>query len=598
MSDDAIPSPRQRSAPSKTVASGKRAVSWFGGPVLENAQAIRQRFLIITFLSIFTNLLALVQPLFMLHVYDYVLPSQSLTTLFYLTLIAVFLIGITGVLDYLRARLFADLSWDLDERLRPICFDASYELGKRAGRVGRSIFSNDLEAVKQFLCGPTPVAFLDLPWTVVFIVALFSLSPWLGLLSSAFAVLVLIAAVLNEMSLRGYIRGGTRHGREAQKLAEDVFGATDAVEGMKFTKDAVHRWSSEAKMQAAYVRAATARSGVWTSLVRSLRLALQVLTLGTAAWLVLRGELTPGVMIAASIIGARALAPIDQAVSGWRATATANDSWKRMGELTKSARSQVNEPTDPPDLNGQIDVLGVGVAAPSGKPIIADVSVKIAAGSFVGLVGASGSGKSTLARALVGAVQPDAGIVRYDGLDLRNWPASRLAEGVGYMPQSVQLLSGTVGENIRRLGPRDDQAVVEAAMFAGAHVVISSLPQGYETQIGEGGLSLSGGQRALIGLARAFYGNPKVVVLDEPTAHLDVEGRKALGEALGKLRRSKRTLVLVTHDVSALRQFDLLVAMRGGRVEAVGPPDKLLVKADNKTVDSTSNSPQGSVDLT
>jgi ATP-binding cassette, subfamily C, bacterial exporter for protease/lipase len=181
---------------------------------------------------------------------------------------------------------------------------------------------------------------------------------------------------------------------------------------------------------------------------------------------------------------------------------------------------------------------------------------------------------------IVGAVGADAGIVRFDGLDIRNWPAARLAAGIGYLPQSVQLLSGSVGENIRRLGERDDEAVIAAAVLAGAHGMITTLPQGYETQIGEGGISLSGGQRALIGLARALYGGPDIIVLDEPTAHLDGDGRKALGEALGQIRRAKKTLIMVSHDMTALRAFDLLVAMRGGRIEAAGPPDKLLVKAD------------------
>jgi ATP-binding cassette, subfamily C, bacterial exporter for protease/lipase len=436
-----------------------------------------------------------------------------------------------------------------------------------------------LESVKQFLSGPTPSAFLDLPWTIVFIVALFALSPWLGVLSLAFASLVLIAALFNEMSLRDFVRRGSQHGRDAQKLAEDVFQATDAVEGMKFSGRAVGRWAGEAKLQAAYVRAATARSGVWTSLVRTLRLALQVLTLAMAAWLVLRGELSPGIMIAASIIGARALAPIDQAVAGWRSTATARDSWKRLGELTRSVGREKQEPTDPPLLMGSLETSGLGIAAANGKAIIRDVSLKLPKGHFVGLVGASGSGKSTLARALVGAIRPDFGIVRLDGIDLCNWPDERLARGIGYMPQSVQLLGGSVGENIRRLGPRDDQAVVAAAMFAGAHTMISALPDGYETQIGEGGLTLSGGQRALIGLARALYGDPGVIVLDEPAAHLDSVGKAALGEALSRLRRAQKTVVLVSHDLGALVNFDLLVAMRGGVVEAVAPPKQILAKA-------------------
>jgi PrtD family type I secretion system ABC transporter len=562
------------SARGKTM--GKSSLGFLGGPVLSDDKSLRQRLNTAIFLSIASNLLALVQPVFMLHVYDYALPSQSLPTLGYLTLIAVFLICVSGTLDFVRSRIFADAAWEIDEKLRPLCFKASYELGKKNRTAGRSVFANDLETVKQFISSSGPSAYMDLPWTVVFLVALFMLSFWLGLLTLLFAVLVLVFAVLNEISLRTYMIEGSNRGRNAQRLAEDVFQATDAIEAMKFSGKAVGRWSGEAEAQAGYSRAAAARSGIWTSLVKTSRIALQVLILAASAWLVLLGDLTPGVMIAASIIGARALAPIDQAVGAWRSTAAAKLSWARLGDLTQGLSVDEPERTNPPALIGRIDAEAVAVVNSTGNPIIAGVNLSIPPGSFVGLVGASGSGKSTLARALAGALTPDAGLVRLDGIDMRNWPTQRLASAIGYMPQSVQLLSGTIAENIRRLGPVDDEGVVAAATRVGAHTLVAGLANGYETPVGDGGHSLSGGQQAMIGMARALYGSPGVVILDEPAAHLDADGRKALGDTLRSLKEAKKTVILVSHDLQSLRSFDLLIVMRGGRVEKSGPPSEIL----------------------
>jgi PrtD family type I secretion system ABC transporter len=554
----------------------KSSLGLLGGPVLQDDKSLRQRFNTAVFLSIVSNLLALVQPVFMLHVYDYALPSQSLPTLGYLTLIAIFLICVSGTLDFVRSRIFADAAWEIDEKLRPLCFKASYELGKKNRTAGRSVFANDLETVKQFISSSGPSAYMDLPWSFVFLIALFMLSPWLGALTLFFAVLVLIFAVLNEMSLRAYMLEGSNRGRNAQRLAEDVFQATDAIEAMKFSTKAVGRWSAEAEAQAGYSRAAAARSGIWTSLVKTSRIALQVLILAASAWLVLLGDLTPGVMIAASIIGARALAPIDQAVGAWRSTAAAKLSWERLGNLTQGLSVDEPERTNPPPLRGNIDAEAVTVVTSTGSPIIAGVNLSIPQGSFVGLVGVSGSGKSTLARALAGAITPDGGLVRLDNIDMRNWPHQRLASAIGYMPQSVQLLSGTIAENIRRLGPVDDDGVVTAATKAGAHLLVAGLANGYETPVGDGGHSLSGGQQAMIGMARALYGEPGVVILDEPAAHLDSDGRRALGDMLRGLKAAGKTVILVSHDLQSLRSFDMLIVMRGGRVEKSGTPNDLL----------------------
>jgi ABC-type protease/lipase transport system fused ATPase/permease subunit len=381
------------------------------------------------------------------------------------------------------------------------------------------------------------------------------------------------------VSLREYVTEGSKRGIRAARLAEDVFLATDAVEGMKFSGPAVARWAGEAEAQAAYSRATNARNSVWTSIVRTLRISLQVLTLAAAAWLVLEGQLTSGAMIAASIIGARALAPIDQAVASWRLVSAARVSWQRLGQLTAGSNFVEPDKTEPPPTRGALEAEAVSVRAENGQVILNAASIRVPPGAFVGLVGPSGSGKTTLSRVLAGARPADAGIVRLDGMDIINWPTARLGKAIGYMPQSMQLLGGTIAENIRRFGPKDDEGVLAAANLAGANALIAAMPHGYDTDVGDGGSALSGGQRALVGLARAVYGSPNIVILDEPAASLDTAGRASLGQCLQQLRARKTTVILVSHDPGSLRQFDAIVEMGGGKILRSGKPSEMLKPA-------------------
>jgi PrtD family type I secretion system ABC transporter len=548
----------------------------FGGPRIIGSPTMKRQIWLAMGISFVTNILVLVQPVFMLHVYDFVLPSQSVPTLIYLSLIAIFLLIVLGALDQSRQRVFTDLAWELDGTLRPTCFRAAYLLGRRNPRAGRSAFTSDLDAVKQFVGSTAPGALMDLPWTVILIGALCFLSPWLGLLTAMMGAMVSLAAWMNELGMRTHLSEAARRNARATRLAEDMFQATDAVEAMKFSKHAIARWTVEASAQAAYARAAGASGAVWMSVVKTLRLMVQVVTLAAAAYLVLLGKLTPGAMIAASIIGARALAPLDQVVGSWRLLILGRDAWARLGQLTADVDPVNETSTVPPAMEGLLEAESVTLMGEGDKPIIHNVRLRLPKGGFLGLVGASGSGKTTFARVLSGAIPPDNGVVKIDGLELSNWPDAQLGPSVGYLPQNVQLLGGTVAENIRRFGARDDEAVTIAAQRAGAHAMISSLPEGYETDVGDGGGRLSGGQRALIGLSRALYGDPKIIILDEPAASLDAEGRASLNITLQALKAEGKTLVMVSHDLASLRNFDVIAEMRQGQIARHGPPSEML----------------------
>jgi PrtD family type I secretion system ABC transporter len=528
-------------------------------------------------LSLIVNILALTQPVFMLHVYDYVLPSQSGSTLFFLTLIALFLVGISAMLDGLKQRFMGELAWQVDLQLRERSFLGAYRRGLVNRRFGQGQFASDLETVKAFISGPGLSALMDLPWTPIFMFALFLLSPWLMLLCLAFAAIVLVLAIWGERRTRGLSQEANLRQRRGGRFAEDLFMSVDAIEAMGFSKNVLGRWSADARDAAAFARAAGAEAGGFTSTIKGLRIALQVLLLAAAAGLAVLGQISPGAMIAASIIGARALAPVDQAVTAWRGIVGARESWGNLTELAREADKIEDEVrTELPQPVGQLKLERVDVADMAEKIVILQgVSFELPAGSILAMVGPSGSGKSTLARVIAGALAPTNGLVLIDGADQRHRPREALGAATGYVPQTARLLSGTVAENIRRFGPIDDEGVIEAAQRAGAHDVILSLPQGYDTDIGDGGRRLSGGQQAAVSLARALYGDPALLVLDEPFAHVDSSGEAATITAVQNARARGRTVVLVVHRPSHLANADYIAVLSKGRLVRFGPAREL-----------------------
>ncbi|MGZ8364211.1 MAG: type I secretion system permease/ATPase [Caulobacteraceae bacterium] len=545
--------------------------------ILLDPKPVRRLVTAAVVVSMITNMLALVQPVFMLHVYDYVLSSQSRSTLFWLTLIALFLIGVLAVLDFLRGRLMSEVGMEIDRQVRERAFLGAYSRSVSQRQFGRSSFSGDLDTLRAFLTGPGATALMDLPWTPIFIIALFTLSWLLGSIAVLFSALIAVVVFANQGSTRKLARQGLAQNTKAQRMAEDIFQAADAVEAMGFGKRALARWAGASRDAAETNNLAAARSGVSTAMVKGLRIALQILSLAIAAWLVLDGKVTPGAMFASSIIGARALGPIDQAVSAWRTISAARLSWANLSELVREHDATNRDRTLLPAPTGEIKLENVAVAtADRSAVLIQGVTMEIPAGAFVGVVGASGSGKTTMARAIAGAVPLAGGAVRFDGADSRQWDREHLGKHIGYLPQSVNLMHATVAETIRRFGPADDAGVVAAAKMAGAHDMITRLPGGYDTDVGDAGGRLSGGQRARIGMARAFYGDPQILILDEPFASLDAEGEQTTWNALREARKRKRTLIMVSHRPSELTGFDFVAVMAGGRLAKFGPVSEIL----------------------
>jgi ATP-binding cassette, subfamily C, type I secretion system permease/ATPase len=545
--------------------------------ILTDPKPVRRLVTAAVVVSFMTNLLALVQPVFMLHVYDYVLSSQSRSTLFWLLVIALFLILVLSALDFLRGRIMAEVALETDRQVRERAFLGAYARALNQRQFGRSSFSGDLDTVRGFLTGPGATALMDLPWTPIFIVVLFMLSPLLGWISVLFSVLVGIAVLANQGAGRKLARQGIAQNMRASRMAEDIFQAADAVESMGFAKNALGRWAATSRKAAEINNIAAARSGVTTSAVKGLRISLQILSLGVAAWLVLDGKVTAGAMFASSIIGARALGPIDQVVSAWRSMQAARLSWSNLSELVREHDAHNTERTELPPPTGALKIEGVAVAnGAKTQALIQGVSFETPAGAFVGVVGPSGSGKTTLARAIAGAVPVAQGAVRIDGADARQWQRDKLGKHIGYVPQSVHLMQGTVAEQIRRYGPPDDEGVVEAAKRAGAHDMITKLPKGYDSEVGDAGGFLSGGQRARLGLARALYGDPQILILDEPFAHLDSEGEATTWNVLRDCKKRGKTVILVSHRPSELVGFDFVVVMLAGKLARFGPVKEIL----------------------
>jgi PrtD family type I secretion system ABC transporter len=526
---------------------------------------------------VLTNLLALVQPIFMLLVYDNVLPSQSKSTLTWLVLIALFLIAISGVLSHLRSKFMMDAAHAIDGQARDRVLLGALAESLRTGRNVHSRFSGDLDTVRNFLSGGAAAALLDLPWTPIFLIALYFLSPPIAVLVLVFGGIVFAAAVISDAAVRPWLeQAGDKLGK-AQQTAGNIVGAADAVRAMGFAGAARRKWAGETVEAGALQRKAAERINVSSESVKALRIVLQVLILAGSALLVLEGVLTAGAMIACSIIGARALQPLDQVSNGWRQVVLARISWRKLAAAAAEADRDSKPRTTLPAPTGAVGLTEVSVLSPGRPdPLLKRVTLDIPAGSFVGAIGPSGSGKSTMLKVLAGATPPAAGSVTFDGADLNLWPLDALGAYVGYFPQAPYLVAGTVAENIRRLGPRDDDATIAAAQAAGAHEMILSLAKGYDTEVGDGGVALSGGQRARVALSRACYGDPALFILDEPFAHLDTEGERALWTMLRNLRNKRRTVVLATHKPSHLKGFDLAAALQDGRLMRFGPASDIL----------------------
>ncbi|SDL23771.1 ATP-binding protein HasD [Franzmannia pantelleriensis] len=522
------------------------------------------------------NLLMLVPPLYMLQVYDRVLASGNTTTLLLLTLMAVGLLALMGALEYVRSLVVIQVGERMDERLGERAYTAAFERGLAGQGAQAGQATRDLDSLRQFITGNAIFAFFDAPWFPLYLLVMFLFHPWIGCLALAGAVLLVGLAWLNERLSQPPLREAGGLSVQAASTAEAQLRHAEAIEAMGMLGALSRRW---ARLHGGFVALqglASERTALITAASKSLRVALQSLVLGLGAWLAVGGAISPGTMIAGSILMGRVLGPIDQVINAWRQWSTTRLAYQRLAVLLEAHPARATGMALPAP-RGEVAVEAVSAMPPGGrKPTLMQIDVRLAPGDALGVVGPSGSGKSTLARLLVGVWRPQVGTVRLDGAAIQHWDKAQLGPHIGYLPQDVELFAGSVAENIARFAEPDSAQVITAAKAAGVHELILSLPQGYDTPLGDGGVGLSGGQRQRIGLARALYGPPSLVVLDEPNANLDDAGEQALLAALQWLRERKVTVVLITHRPQVLKATTHLLALKDGRQTRFGPTQEVL----------------------
>ena len=518
----------------------------------------------------------LMPTIYMLQIYDRVLSSRNATTLLMLTLIMLAIYALEAALELVRSRVLVRVSAAFDLRLSSHVFDASFRryLRVRGGNPVQAL--GDLISVRQFLTGQGLLAFFDAPWAPIYLVVIFLLSPWLGLFGLFSMMLLMVLALINERATAARLGEANMLAKSARDYADGNLRNAEVIEAMGMLSNMRRRWLLK---QAGVLRlqAEASERGAWVLAgSKFMRLTTQSGILGVGALLVLENQLTPGGMIAGSILLGRAMAPVDLAISSWRGIVAVRGAYERLGELLDRA-PLATERTALPRPRGIVTAEDLVVAAPgSAIPILKGVSFCTKPGMLVVVIGPSASGKSTLARTLIGVWTPMAGTLRLDGAEIAKWDKEELGPWIGYLPQDIELFEGTIAENISRFGNRDSLQVVQAAQRAGVHDTILRLPDGYETNIGEGGITLSGGLRQRVALARTMYGDPRLLVLDEPNANLDEAGDVALLAALQTMKREERTVFLITHKLNILNVADAIMILSDGQIRAFGPREKIL----------------------
>ena len=561
---------RERSRPSPAVRSELSAA----------LESCRGAFIAIGLFSGMSNILMLTGAIFMLEVYDRVLPSRSLPTLVVLLFLAGGLYAAQGVLDLIRGRILVRIGNSLDEALSPRVYDAVVRLPIKAGNRGDGIQPmRDLDSVRSFLSGLGPVALFDLPWMPIYIVVCFLFHPYIGLAAFAGAVILVILTMMTETYTRRPATQASEHARVRSALAETGRRNAEALHAMGMAGRLATRWSEANRNYVASQQQASDVGGGLGSISKVLRMMLQSGVLAVGAYLVINQQATAGIIIAGSILSGRALAPVDLAIANWKGFIAARQGWQRLTRLLTLIPPQASPmPLQPPTRS--LTVESASVAPPGQQKIVVhDLTIALESGNGLGVIGPTGSGKSSVARILVGVWQTARGSVRLDGAALDQWSSEALGRHIGYLPQDVELFAGTVADNIARFEDKaDPDAIIAAAQAAGVHDLIINLPNGYETQIGEQGSALSAGQAQRIALARALYRDPFLVVLDEPNSNLDSEGDEALTGAITGVRERGGIVVVVAHRPSAISAVDLLLVMNKGRVQQFGPKEDVISK--------------------
>jgi ATP-binding cassette subfamily C protein len=528
--------------------------------------------------SIFVNILQLTGSLYMLQVYDRVLGSRSEATLVALSVLVVFLFLMMGVLDHVRGRVMARVGARFQDKLDRRVFEASMRrMSQAPSDPAAQAAQRDLESIQRLWASPVLLALFDIPWTPFFIAAIFIFHVYLGYLAIIGGIVLVILTVLNQTMTKSPMNRANMSTLQAERISDNLKAESEVVQALGMTGSGFDRWQKARGRALGESIQAADMGGAFSTLTRTFRMFLQSAMLGLGAWLVLRGELSPGAMIAGSILMGRALAPIETAVSQWAVVQRAQEGWRRLSDLF------TRQPPEPartalPRPRAVLEAQNLTVVPPGEQSaVLRMVSFRLEPGQALGVIGPSGSGKSTLARALIGAWRPAGGKVRLDGASLDQYDPDVLGSYMGYLPQRVMLFEGTIAENIARLNSSPDgEKVVEAAKKAAAHDMIVKLPDGYDTRVSALGGRLSGGQIQRIGLARAMYGDPVVLVLDEPNSNLDNEGSMALNLAIRSMKDAGRVVLIMAHRPAAIQECDLLMVMEDGTRRAFGPRDQVL----------------------
>ena len=548
-------------------------------------------------IGIFTaiiNLLMLVPSIYMMQVYDRVLASRNDFTLYMLSFIALGLFGLISALEHIRSMIVIKIGAKIDAFLNQRIYTAAFEQNLRGAGVNAGQALNDLTTIRQFVTGSGMFAFFDAPWFPLYLLVIFIFNPWVGLFALVSVVILIGLAWLNQWVSSAALKEASAVSIQSTSMATNNLRNAEVIEAMGMLPQVRERWFSLHNRFLHLQAEASRKAAVITAVTKFVRTSVQSLILGVAALLVIKGELSGGVMIAASILLGRTLSPVEQIIGVWKQWEGVLSAYKRLEDLLRRHPPRKAGMSLPPP-EGSVRVEQVAAAPPgSNRMVLRNINFELRAGEIMGLIGASGSGKSTLARLLVGVWPVANGSVRIDGADVFQWSKDELGPFMGYLPQDIELFAGTIAENIARFGEVDSFKVVAAAKLAGVHELILQMPEGYETRVGDGGSGLSGGQKQRIGLARALYGDPVFIVLDEPNSNLDEAGEFALAESILELKKRQRTVVIISHRPSIIRITDKLMVLQNGAALAFGPTEQVLeamAKAQNKPPLAQANPP-------
>ncbi|MFM0142924.1 type I secretion system permease/ATPase [Paraburkholderia sp. RL18-085-BIA-A] len=559
--------------------------------IIQALLGYRRVFRTIGIFSMLINLLMLVPSIYMLQVYDRVLPSRNGVTLAMLTLIMLGMYAFSSVLEYVRSFIVIRVGGKLDMHLNSRVYTAAFETNLKQQGVNAGQSLNDLTTIRQFVTGNALFAFFDAPWFPIYLAVIFIFNVWLGVFALAGSVVLIALAIANERVSRRPLAEATALSIRSSSLATANLRNAEVIEAMGMLPNLMSRWSVLNAGFLARQAEASEKAAMVGNVTKFVRLSLQSLVLGVGALLAIDGKVSPGMMIAGSILMGRVLGPLELVISVWRQWSGARSAYDRLVELLENNPARRIGMSLPPPA-GRLTLEAVSAAAPGSRlPVVHGLSFTIDAGDIVGVIGPSASGKSTLARLMVGVWPAAVGTVRLDGADIYQWDKDQLGPHIGYLPQDIELFGGSIAENIARFGQIESEKVIEAAKLAGVHEMILRLPQGYDTLVGDRGAGLSGGQKQRIGLARALYGDPSFIVLDEPNSNLDEIGEAALKHAIERLHNAGKTVVLITHRTSIIAATTKLLLLVEGQLRMYGPTPHVLAALQNAPAQSAAAEP-------